>query len=159
MPVVFKLEACLPPRCVLGVEEGVKWVQLHITCPLWIHNRLILMSFSKYSPLDPWETPKTVSKMPCFICVGWVSSWSWGCWGRKKGSSESSYTSHVHYGSITDWYWWVSANLDLDPWETSKTVPKLPCFFCVGWAISCSFWLLEKGQVSPARHHMSIMDP
>ena len=43
---------------VFGMKEASKWVQLHITCPSWIHKGLILMSCSKCSPLDPWKTPK-----------------------------------------------------------------------------------------------------
>ena len=31
------------------------------------------------------------------------------CLGWQEDLNESSYTSHVHYGSITDWYWWVLA--------------------------------------------------
>ena len=41
------------------VKKGSKHAQLHIKCPVWIHNRMILMSFNKYSPWDPWETPQT----------------------------------------------------------------------------------------------------
>ena len=50
-------------------ERRIQMVQIHITCPVWIHTRLILMSFSKYNPSDPWDWPKTVSrKLPCFLC-------------------------------------------------------------------------------------------
>jgi len=53
---------------VLGIREETKYVQLHIEWQLWIHKRMLLMSFSNYSPLDPWESPITVSKLPCFLC-------------------------------------------------------------------------------------------
>jgi hypothetical protein len=36
---------------VFRINEGSKWVQLHITCPVWIVIRLILMSCSRYTQL------------------------------------------------------------------------------------------------------------
>ena len=56
---------------VYEMKERSTWVQLvHITCPVWIHTRLILMSFTKYSPLDPWKRPKPVWK-----CSGPLTRW------------------------------------------------------------------------------------
>jgi hypothetical protein len=118
---------------VFGILKGSKWVQLHnITCPAWIHTRLILMSFSKYSLLDPWETAKSVWKLPCFLCnVGWASSGLfWVLFGWWKGPNESIYTLHVtKYGSTKDWYWWVSANTICWIHGETKTVSKWPCCF------------------------------
>ena len=52
-----------------------------------------------------------------------------GCLGWKKGPNETSYTSHVQYGSIKDWYSCVSAKgAPLDYWNTSSWVLYLFVF-------------------------------
>ena len=43
---------------VSGVKEAPKLVLLGIIMLVWIHKRLIMMSFVKISPLVPWETPQ-----------------------------------------------------------------------------------------------------
>ena len=94
-------------------KYGSKWVQIHITCPLWIHRRLIPMSFSKHVHQIHGSGQKLSQENCHAFCVGWASS-SWllfcVCLGWKKDPNESSYTSHVQYESIQDSYWWVSAN-------------------------------------------------
>jgi hypothetical protein len=37
---------------VFGMYERFKSIKLHITWLLWVHEWLIMMSFSRYSPLD-----------------------------------------------------------------------------------------------------------
>jgi hypothetical protein len=61
---------------LLGWKKAFKWVQLHLTCPEWIHTRLILMSFGECSPLDPCKRPNTVWELPwCFLCgLGQIGS-------------------------------------------------------------------------------------
>ena len=45
---------------VFGMKERSKWVELHIKWTVWIHKRMIMMSYRSYSPLDLLKTPKTV---------------------------------------------------------------------------------------------------
>ena len=101
----------------IWMEEGSKHVQLHIKCPVWIHKWMILMSFNSNGVCWingrlhklPYETASMLSVAT--VCVGTVRSrLILGPFGWKKGPSMSSYTSNVQYGSIKEWYWWVSAN-------------------------------------------------
>jgi hypothetical protein len=38
---------------MLGMREGSKYFQLHIKWPVWIHTKMIMMTFSKYVPSYP----------------------------------------------------------------------------------------------------------
>jgi hypothetical protein len=117
-----------------GMKEGSKQPKLHTKCKwtLWIHTRLILLCFSSYSPLDPYKTPQTVWKLPCFMC--WLGQLRavLGGFGMKEGSKQPN----LH----TKWTLWIHTRLilmcfssysPLDPWKTPQTVWKLPCFL---WA-------------------------
>jgi len=71
--------------------------------------------------LDPWKIPRTVSEDCHAFCVSWASSrLIWGSWGWKKGPNKSSYTSNGQYGSMKDWYWWVSAHTDFSFWNREE---------------------------------------
>jgi hypothetical protein len=47
---------------MLGMKEGSKHIQLHIKWPVWIHTRMIMMTFSKNIPSYPWKAPRIVEE-------------------------------------------------------------------------------------------------
>ena len=55
-------------ECMLEMEEGPKHVQLHIKWTVGIHKRMIMVSFSRCSPLGPCHTSISVWKLPNFWC-------------------------------------------------------------------------------------------
>jgi hypothetical protein len=72
-----------------GMKERSKWVDLHIKSTVWIHKRMILMNIIKYSPWDPWNTPKNCLGIVMFsVWAGSLPGWFWVCLGWKKGQNE-----------------------------------------------------------------------
>jgi hypothetical protein len=74
--------------CVSGVKEAPKQLWLGIIQSVWIHHRLILMSFVTISPSIPWEVPQllwnSAGWLWCYHVIGakivWVkeaSKWVW----------------------------------------------------------------------------------
>ena len=58
----------------------------HMKCPVWINNKMILMSYNKNSLGDPWITAhKTVWWLPCFLCGLGQFQADFGCvWDERR---------------------------------------------------------------------------
>ena len=81
-------------------------------CPVWIQKRLILMTFRKYSPLDPWKRPKLPENDKLSV---WAEHSSRLYLGVLRMKNEPRRSATHHMSSMdpkkTDlWYWWLSAN-------------------------------------------------
>ena len=68
-------------------------------------------TISNCSPLDPWESPETVSsKLPCFLCSQCQIWADFGVFGmKKKDPNMTIHTLIGHYGSKAQCYQCVSA--------------------------------------------------
>jgi hypothetical protein len=82
------------------------WVQLHITCPVWIHtNWYWWVAANTVHWIHQTGTKLSQSCHVLSVCEGQFQA-VFGCVsGWMKDPNESSYTSHVMYGSIFTWYY------------------------------------------------------
>jgi hypothetical protein len=131
-------------RCVWDERRGQMSPDKHHTCPLWIHTRLILMSFSKYIILDPLDRPTAVSKWLCFSLSVWASPFlgHFRCvWDERRG--EMSPATHHTYPL------WIHTRLILMSFskysalDRPTAVSKWLCFSLSVWAISGVFGMKE----------------
>ena len=90
----------------VGDERRVQiYVQLHVEWPSWIHETMILMTCSNYSPLELWEGIKTVSKVLCFKCGHSQIQADFGVLGMKEGSK--------HVQLHVEWPSWIHETMIL----------------------------------------------
>jgi hypothetical protein len=131
--------------CVWDERRGQMSPDTHHTCPLWIHTRLILMSFSKYSILDPLDRPTAVSKWLGFSLSVWAGRFlgHFRCvWDKSRGQMSPD-TYHM---SIMDPYKTDTDELQQIQYigsigqQANSCVKMAGLFFiCVGQAISGPF--------------------
>ncbi len=55
---------------LFGMKDGSKHVQLHIQWTIWIHERVMVRSFSNKSFLDQSHASKPVLNLSCIVLCG-----------------------------------------------------------------------------------------
>ena len=134
------------PGCILGVfgiNKGSKWVQLRITCPVWSHTRLIMMSFTKNSPIGSIRQAKKCLK------IAMLAVWSgpvpdcFGCVWDQQRIQMSPATHHICLA-------WIHTRLKMMSftnfkllvwWDTGQNLTRTFHTVYVGRASSMLFWV------------------
>jgi hypothetical protein len=115
-------------------------VQLHIKWTLWIHKRMIMMSFNINSHLNPCHSPKTVWELPSHLCCYFQIQADFGEFGMIEVS--------MHVQLHIKWTLWIhktmtmmsfNINSHLDPCHSPKTVWQLPSHLCCHFQIQADF--------------------